>query len=321
MTGRFLVARLAQLIPAVAGILLVAFVLVHAAPGDPVLALAGEHGDADYYAAMRQRFALDEPLHQQLLTYAGRVMQGDLGHSYVHGRATLALIAERLPATLLLSGSALLIAIVTAIPLGVLAAHRAHRAPDLWISGSALAMYSAPVFWIGQLAMLLFALHLGIAPVQGMMDAQPATTPLGRTLDVLAHLALPALVLASQELAVLIRLTRANLLEELARDHVRTARAKGAGEWRVLYRHALPRALLPTITVLGARVGHLIAGAVIVEVVFGWPGMGRLLYSALQARDAPVMLGLFLVVSISVVIFNMLADLLHGAIDPRLRLR
>jgi peptide/nickel transport system permease protein len=321
MTFRFLVARLAQLVPAVVGIVLVAFLLVHLAPGDPVLALAGEHGDASYYASMRDRFGLDEPLHQQFMTYASRVARGDLGFSYVHGRPTLALIAERIPATLLLTGVALLVAIVTAIPLGVLAARRAHDAPDLWITGVALTLYSAPVFWIGQLAMLFVALHLGLAPVQGMLDADTASEGAARFLEVLRHLALPALVLASQELAVLVRLTRTNLIDELGRDHVRTARAKGVGEWGVLYRHALPRALMPTITVIGARLGHLLAGAVVVEVVFGWPGMGRLLYSALQARDAPVMLGLFLVVSVSVVLFNMVADLIHGAIDPRLRLR
>jgi peptide/nickel transport system permease protein len=321
MTGGFVLRRLLQVAPTVAGILLVSFLLLHVAPGDPVIAIAGEHGDAAYYAAMRQRFGLDRPLPEQLATYAFRVASGDLGFSYVQGRSAGAVIAERIPATLLLTGSAMLLAVAGAIPLGAIAARRPHGGRDVSISALALGLYSTPVFWVAQLAILLVAVRLGLAPVQGMVTAGRDMSGLAHALDVLRHLALPALVLASQELATLVRLTRSGVIDELTRDHVRTARAKGVGERSVLIRHALPRALLPAITVIGARAGHLIAGAAVVEIVFGWPGTGRLLVAALQTRDTPVLLGLFLVISLAVVLANIVTDLAYAAVDPRIRLR
>ena len=321
MTGGFVLRRLLQVVPTVAGILLVSFLLVHVAPGDPVIALAGEHGDAAYYASMRQRFGLDRPLPEQLATYALRIASGDLGFSYVQGRSAAAVIAERIPATLLLTGTALLLAVAGAIPLGAVAGRRPHGARDVGISAIALGFYSSPVFWVAQLAIVLFALRLGIAPVQGMVSAGSDATGFARALDILRHLALPAMVLASQELATLVRLTRSGVVDEMARDHVRTARAKGVGERLVLWRHALPRALLPAITVIGARAGHLVAGAAVVEIVFGWPGTGRLLVASLQTRDTPVLLGLLLVVSLGVVLVNIVTDLAYAAVDPRIRLR
>lgn len=321
MSRSFVLRRLLQVIPTVAGILLVSFLLIHVAPGDPVLALAGDHGDAAYYDEMRQRFGLDRPITTQLATYALRVIQGDLGFSYVQGRRAADVIIERMPATLLLTGTALMLAVLIAVPLGALAGQRPHGARDAGISALALGLYSAPVFWVGQVAILLVALWLGIAPVQGMTDAGSDASGLEAMLDVLRHLALPALVLASQELAVLARLTRSGVIDEMTRDHVRTARAKGIGETMVLFRHALPRALLPVVTVIGARAGHLAAGAAIVEIVFGWPGAGRLLLSSLQTRDTPVLLGLFLIIAFAVVVANLVTDLAYAAIDPRVRLR
>lgn len=321
MSGRFVLRRLLQVVPTVAGIVALSFVLVHVAPGDPVIALAGEHGDAGYYAEMRHRFALDQPLPQQLATYARRVAAGDLGVSHVQGRSVGSVIGERVPATLLLTGTALLLAVAAAVPLGAIAGRRPHGARDVGISALALGLHSAPLFWVGQVAVLLVALRLGLAPVQGMTAAGGDAAGVARALDVLRHLALPALVLASQELAVLVRLTRGGVLDQLARDHVRTARAKGVGERAVLVRHALPRALLPIVTVVGARAGQLVAGAAVVEIVFGWPGMGRLLLTALQTRDTPLLLGIFLVVSLAVVLANLVTDIAYAAIDPRVRLR
>ena len=320
MTHWYVLRRVLQVVPTVLGIVLVAFLLVHLAPGDPVLALAGENGDAAYYAFMRHHFGLDESLPRQLATFLGRVASGDLGHSYVQGRSTLAIIAERIPATALLGFAALTIATLVSIPLAVMSARHPESSRDTTINAIALTMFSAPTFWLGQMAILGLALGLGLFPVQGMTTAGSETTDIGYLLDVARHLALPALALAAQELAVLIRLTRSNLIDELARDHIRAARAKGVGEWSVLVRHAFPRALVPTLTIVGTRVGHLLAGAAVVEVVFGWPGMGRLLLTALETRDAPVLLGLFIVVSFSVVLVNLLTDLIHATIDPRIRL-
>lgn len=319
MTRWYLLRRLLQVIPTIFGIVIVAFLLVHAAPGDPVTALAGENGDAEYYAFMRHRFELDQSLTRQLGTFLARVATGDLGHSWLQGRSTLSVIAERIPATALLGGTALLIAGLVSLPLGVIAARRPHGARDVAISATALMLFSAPTFWIGQLAILIFALGFGLFPVQGMTTAGSDAVGLRHVLDVGRHLVLPAIVLAMNELAVLVRLSRTGLIDEFARDHIRTARAKGLTETRVIARHAFPRALTPALTVIGTRIGHLLAGAVVVEILFGWPGMGRLLLTALQGRDTPVLLGLFIIISSSVVLVNLATDLVHAAIDRRIR--
>ena len=299
---------------------MVGFLLVHLAPGDPIIALAGENGDAAYYAFMRQRFGLDLPLPVQFVIYAERVAMGDLGTSYVYGRSAFAVIAERIPATLLLTGTALLISIVIALPLGALAARRPNHTSDVGISGLALALYSAPVFWIGQIGILILAVWLGWLPVQGMTDAGSGSHGVAHARDVARHLVLPALVLASHELAVLIRVTRAGFVQEMTHDHIRTARGKGVTELRVLWYHAFPRALLPVIIVVGSRAGQLVTGAVVVELVFGWPGIGRLLLAAVQARDIPVLLGIFMLVSLSVVLINLVTDVVHASRDPRVQL-
>ncbi len=321
MTRRYVVRRLLQLGPTAAAILLVGFLLIHLAPGDPVLALAGENGDAEYYAFVREKFGLDEPLPTQLATYAGNVLRGDLGTSYVLGRPVSDVIAERLPATLLLTGTALVFSTVAGVAIGVFSATRRRRWPDVTVTLATLAMYSAPVFLLGQLAILLLALRAGWFPVQGMTDARSSATGLSHVLDVGHHLVLPALALAAQEVAAVSRLSRVGLLDELRRDHIRTARAKGVPERTVVLSHALRRALLPVVTVLGGRTGQLVAGAVVVEVVFGWPGIGRLLVTAMQARDAPVVLGVFLLVAVTVVVANLLTDLLYAWLDPRVRYR
>jgi peptide/nickel transport system permease protein len=310
--------RLVQVVPAVAGIVLIGFLLIHLAPGDPVLALAGEHGDADYYAFMREKFGLDRSIPEQLWAYTTNVLRGDLGVSYTHGRPAAEVIFERLPATLLLTGSALLVSSVVGVALGVAAATRVHGIRDVVINAGALGLYAAPVFWVAQLALLLVALRLGWVPVQGMTTAGRDATGLAYVADVARHLALPALVLASQEIAAVARLTRSELIEELDADYVRTARAKGLTERRVVVRHALRRALLPVVTVIGARVGHLVSGAIIVEVVFSWPGIGRLLLTAMQTRNSPIILGIFLLVAFAVVVANLLTDLAYGWLDPRI---
>lgn len=312
-------SRLLQVVPTVAGIVAVAFFLVHAAPGDPVLALAGEYGNADYYAAMRERFGLDRPLLEQFVTYFGRVLRGDLGTSYVHGRPALAVILDRLPATLLLAGSALILSSFVGIGLGVAAARREGRPADIAVTIAVLGVFAAPVFWLGQLALLAFALGLGWFPVQGMLTAGSDATGLERALDVGRHLALPALVLASQQVAAITRLTRAGLIEELGLDHIRTARGKGLSEMRVVWLHAMRRAALPVVTLIGGRLGYLLGGAAVVEIVFGWPGVGRLLLDSIEARDLPILFGLFFIVGLSVVAANFLTDLVYARLDPRIR--
>ena len=318
MAPRYLLWRLAQIVPAVAGILLIAFVAVHTAPGDPVLALAGEHGDAAYYAFIRTKFGLDRPLPEQLIIYVGRVATGDLGQSFVHGRPVGVVIAERLPATLLLIGTALALSTTVGLALGVLAARRAGRPTDLAVRTAALLAHAMPSFWLAQMAAIALALGTGWFPVQGLTDARRALTGWRYALDVTHHLVLPALVLAAGELALTTRLTRTGMLDALTTDYARTARAKGLPE-RGVVRHALRNALLPLVTVVGSRAGLVVTGAVLVETVFAWPGLGQLLLSSIQTRDVPILLGLFLLASMTVIVANLVTDIAYAWLDPRIR--
>lgn len=318
MSPRYLLRRVAQVVPAVGGIVLLAFIVIHTAPGDPVLALAGEHGDAAYYAFMRQKFGLDRSLPEQLLAYASRLLHGDLGVSYVHGRPVVDVVSERLPATLLLTTTALALSSAGGLALGVLAARRADGTADFVVRTGALLGYATPSFWLAQIAAITLALGTGLFPVQGFTDARRQLAGGRYVLDVLHHLVLPALVLAAGELALTTRLTRAGVLEGLATDYARTARAKGLPE-RAVVRHALRNAMLPLVTVIGGRVGMIVTGAVLVETVFAWPGLGQLMLSSIQTRDVPVLLGMFLLVSVAVIIVNLLTDLAYAWLDPRVR--
>ncbi len=318
MSAHYLLRRLVQVLPAVGAILLVAFVVIHAAPGDPVLALAGEHGDPEHYRLIREKFGLDRPLPEQLAAYVSRAVRGDLGASYVHRRPVVDVIVERLPATLLLMGTALALSSAAGILLGTLGARRADGPADLALRGTALLGYAMPSFWLAQLAALVLALGTGLFPVQGMTDARSAWTGWRYAADVLHHLVLPSLVLAANELALTMRLVRTGLVEALATDYVRTARAKGLAETAVT-RHALRNALLPVVTVIGGRLAMLFTGAVLVEGVFAWPGLGQLMLSSILSRDTPVLLGLFVLVSLAVVLGNLVTDLVYAWLDPRIR--
>ena len=318
MPLHYLLRRLAQVLPTVAGLLLLNFAIIHLAPGDPLIALGGEHGDEAYYAFVRARFGLDRPLPEQLVTHVGNVLRGDLGTSFVHGRPVAAVIAERVPATLLLAVTALALSSLAGVALGVFAARRPRRPAAAALNAAALLGYATPPFWLGQLALLWLAVGTGLFPVQGMTDARDPQTGVGHALDVLRHLALPALVLAANELALTTRLVRTGLQEAFGSDYVRTARAKGLPDAWVV-RHALRNVMLPIVTVMGSRVGMFLSGAVLVEVVFAWPGLGRLLLASLLARDYPVLLGMFLLISLAVVLANLLTDLVYAWLDPRIR--
>jgi peptide/nickel transport system permease protein len=308
-------------LPAVASILIVTFAIVHAAPGDPVVAVAGESGNQEYYDFMREKFGLDRPLHVQFLTYVGNVLRGDLGVSFVQGQDVSDLIAERVPATLLLMGSALVVSTLGGVALGALAARRPFGPFDLTVSTSALIGYALPSFWLAQLAMLTIAFRTGWFPIQGMTDARAGYTGLAHYADVARHLVLPALVLAASEVALVTRIARTGILAEMGSDYVRVAKAKGLSPTGALVHHALRNALLPVVTVVGTRIGFLFSGAVLVETVFGWPGLGRLVLSAAQTRDHPILLGMVLLVAFSLVLANLVTDLVYSRVDPRIRYR
>jgi peptide/nickel transport system permease protein len=317
----YVLQRLAQAVPLLVGLLVLNFILIHSAPGDPIALLAGQSGDARYYAEMRARFGLDRSLPEQLGRYLLNALRGDLGYSFAYSQPVLQVVLSRVPATLLLMLSGLGLATLLGVWLGTLSAWRAGSTVDYAISAATLVGYSMPAFWLGQLLIIVFAAGLGLFPVQGMTTARSRYTGVAYALDVAWHLVLPALTLGILQLALVTRLTRAGVLEALAEEFIRTARAKGLAGRVVLYRHALRNALLPVVTVVGGHVGTLLAGAVLTEIIFAWPGLGRLLYDATLARDYPLLMAIFLVVSTSVVLANLLTDLVYTALDPRVRYR
>lgn len=311
--------RVLQGIPLVLGASIVVFLLIHIAPGDPIVALAGEDGDAAYYAMMRSRFGLDRPVGERLLIFLGRLAQGDLGFSWRHGQPALSVILDRLPATLLLMIPAVIIATFTGIGLGTVAADRSHTLTDATIRVVSIAGYSVPVFWVAQLLLLLFALKAGWFPIQGMTSAREQYEGIRAGVDVAHHMVLPVTALVAQYIAPITRITRSSVMESLASPFVRSARARGFSRRRVLVRHALPTALLPVITITGTQVGFMVAGAVLTETVFAWPGLGRLLLTAMFARDYAIITAMFMLLSVTIIVANIITDILYSFIDPRVR--
>jgi peptide/nickel transport system permease protein len=317
--GRFLAQRVAKMVLMVFAIIVTNFLLVHAAPGDPASVMAGEAGAADpqFLAQLRKQFGLDQPLSTQLWIYVSHVAQGDLGISYRQQRPVAGLIQERLSATLLLTGTAFVLAIIGGITLGALAARRVGHTSDSLITVLALGFYATPTFWVGLMLVLVFSVWLDWLPSFGMKTVGADLTGGAALLDTARYLVLPALTLGLFYMAVYARLTRAAMLEVASQDFVRTARAKGVPEGGVQRRHVLRNALLPVITVAGIQAGQLIGGAILVETVFAWPGIGRLAFDALLARDYQILLGVFLATSVLVLVFNLITDLLYAWIDPR----
>ena len=320
MSARYALRRLAQVLLAVAGIITVTFFVVHAAPGDPVVALAGEGADEEYVATLRAKFGLDRPLPQQYLAYAGNVLQGDLGRSLIGARPVSEVIGERLPATLLLIVTALAVSTVGGVVLGALAARRPFGAFDATVTTTCLVGYATPVFWLAQVAVLLLGFRAGLFPVQGMTDAREAYTGWAHARDVAHHLVLPASVLAFSEVALVARLTRTSLIQELGKDYVRTARAKGLTQRRVLVVHALRDALLPVVTIVGTRFGTVFSGAVLVESVFAWPGLAAATVDAALEADFALLAAVTLGASATVLVGTWLADCLLLLADPRVRI-
>lgn len=316
----YVALRAGKAILVVVGIVILNFFLIRLAPGDPAQVLAGEAGaaDAKFVAQLREQFKLDEPLPSQLWAYLKGILQLDLGFSYRQQRTVADLITERLPATILLTMTAFTIALVGGIVLGTLAARNAGRWIDSAISALALLCYATPLFWIALMAVLLFSVQLQWVPAFGMATVGGNLKGVAHVLDVAHHLILPASVLGLFYIALYARLTRASLLEVGNQDFIRTARAKGVRESRILWVHQLRNAILPVVTMAGLQAGHLIGGAVVVETVFAWPGVGRLAFDALLQRDYNLLLGVFFVTAAMVVLFNLITDLVYGVVDPRI---
>jgi peptide/nickel transport system permease protein len=319
--ARYTLSHLLQGLALVVAVVVLNFVLVHAAPGDPVETIAGASGGMsdELKAQLRTQYGLDKTLPVQLGVYVGKVLHGDLGYSYFFNVPVAGLIAERVPATLLLVLSSVLAAFLVGTALGVLAS----RKPNGWLSQSitvlSLIGFAAPVFWMGMMLVILFASVLPIFPVAGMRAIDASGGGLAGVIDVLHHLVLPALTLALVYLAQYSRLARASMLDVLGADYIRTARAKGVAEHVVLYKHALRNAVLPVVTMLGLQFGNVLAGAILVETVFNWPGLGRLAFESVLRRDYPTILGVLLFSAIVVVVMNLLTDLAYRLIDPRIK--
>ncbi|CAN5280265.1 ABC transporter permease [soil metagenome] len=315
----FLGGRLANALGLIVAVLVFSFLLMHLTPGDPALVIAGESADAATLAQVRSLYGFDQPLLHQLALHLWRIAHGDLGQSYFFNAPVAQLVLERVPATLLLVGTAITAAVLIGTTLGVTAACHPRGLANAGITVLSVVGFAAPVFWTGIVLVQVFASHWPVFPVNGMRDITRGTQhPLALALDVLHHLVLPAVSLSLFYLAQYSRLSRATMLEVLNADFVRTARSKGLPEGLIVFRHALRNAILPVLTVLGLQVGQLFAGAVLVEAVFNWPGLGTLAFEAILRRDTPVLMGILLFSAVIVVLADMAIDVLYRVIDPRI---
>ena len=313
--GRFLARRLLQLGPVLLGVSVIVFLVLHLAPGDPAEVMLGANANKEDLDRLRVQLGLDQPLHVQYVHWISHVARGDLGRSIWMKRPVLGEVLERFKATLLLTGTALCLSTLGGIALGIVSATRPNSLLDRLSAVASLFGASMPVFWLGIVLMVIFALWLGWLPASGMYAPYGG----GDLKDLLAHLVLPAVTLAAASVTIIARLTRATMLETLGQDYVRTARAKGLGEQPVVWRHALKNALIPIVTVVGVQAGYLLGGAVLTETVFAWPGVGTLVVQGILARDVPLVQGGVLVIAVSFVLVNLAVDTLYAWLDPRIK--
>jgi len=317
---RYAISRILWAIPSIFGILVIAFVLTHVIPGDPVQALIGNFPAPPGYAdQIRHLFGLDQPLYVQFWLYFVNLGHGDLGFSFAYQEPVMTLLLERSRFTLLLMIPALVASSLAGIGLGLLAAQRAGSAADVGVTAISIAGASVPVFWLAQLLVIVFAVSLGVLPAEGITNVTESQSGLGLIGSYLQHLILPGFTLTVAYMAIVARVARSSVLEAFQQDYVLTARAKGLTQSQVLWRHVLNNGLIPVITVIGFNFGYALTGAILTETVFGWPGLGGLFITSVNNRDYPVLEGIFLFTAVSVVVANLLTDLLYVVVDPRIR--
>jgi peptide/nickel transport system permease protein len=316
----WLARRLLLALPVVAGVTALTFVLIHLAPGDPIYALAGDGGSPEYYADMRARYGLDQPLWTQFATYVRLVFTGELGYSFMFQAPVARVMLEHLPSSVLLGGASLVLAVVVGVCLGVVSSMRVGTWLDRAIRVAISVIYASPVFWMGQMLMLLVALKLGWLPVAGMRSVRAPLSGLDLAGDVARHLILPAVTLALPFVAIVTSVTRASVLGMLREPFIGAAAARGASRWVQVVRHAGPNAAVPVTALIGQHAAELVAGAALTESLFGWPGMGYLVLHASLHRDYPLVTGAFIVISAGVVIVNIVTDAACAWLDPHARL-
>jgi peptide/nickel transport system permease protein len=303
-------------------IVCVNFVIFRIAPGDPIrMMFRDPRVSAEQLQAMKEKFGLDKSMGGQFIAYARGVARGDLGLSFSHRRPVIEVLAERIPQTLLLVITALVIAVIVGVGLGALAGWRSGTRLDTFIMTLSLTMYSIPTFALGIILLLVFAYHLAVFPLGGIVTAASGYTGAAYVKDVLWHMSLPVIAIVIWYIGEYVLLTRSSMIDVLGQDYIVTARAKGVRERTILKDHALRNALLPVVTITGVNLGFAVAGIIEAETVFSWPGVGRLVYDAVQKRDYPLLQGVFLLFAVSVVLANLVIDLIYGYIDPRIRVR
>lgn len=319
-TFLFILRRLLQIVPVVLAIAALNFALLHMAPGDAADILAAKSGGSsvEFVEELRRAFGLDRPLYQQFFFYMLRLLTLDLGHSNVQQMPVFDLIADRVPATLLLMVTAIALAVLIGIALGTISAMKRGSWLDGVVSVLSLVIYATPQFWLGLMLVVFFSISLGVLPSGGMMTIGAKMSGFARAIDIARHLVLPATTLGLFYVAIYARLMRSSMLEVFTLDFIMTARAKGASEARVGIVHAARNALLPVVTLAGVQIGHILGGSILVETVFGWPGLGRLVFDALLQRDLNLLLGILFVSSVVVVLASFVVDLVYGLLDPRI---
>ena len=311
--GAYLLRRALQALGVLLGVSVLVFAIIHLVPGDPVRLALGTRFDQETYDALRSRAGLDQPLLQQYVSWLGGVVQGDFGVSFRSGQTVLSMVTERLPATMSLAGAAVVVALLIALPLGVLSAIRQGSRTDTIATAISQFGISVPDFWMGILLILLFSLTLGWLPASGYVGLSEDPLEWAR------RLILPGVTVGVVSGAVLTRFVRSSVLESLGEDFVRTAQSKGLSERRIIREHVLPNALVPVITVTGLQLAYLLSGVVVVEAVFAWPGLGQLALDAVQDRDYPVLQGAVMLFAGFFLLVNLLVDLLYAVVDPRIQ--
>ncbi|HEY4200584.1 MAG TPA: ABC transporter permease [Devosiaceae bacterium] len=317
---RYAIKRLLQLLPILLVIVCVNFFLVRLAPGDPVSYLIGDApATPEFVAGLRSFYGLDKPVWEQLFIYLFNILHGDLGFSYVSQENVTTILLSRLPATLMLIGTELVLSIIIGVLAGVASARRQGKWLDQIVTVLSLIGYAVPAFWLAQILMLVFSLKLGLFPSQGMHSMRYDLSGWSSFTDLVYHLILPVFTLTIYNLALIARVTRASMANTMKLEFITFARSKGARERAVVWRHGLKNAILPVVTVIGLEFRNLVAGAVLTETVFAWPGVGRLTYDSIRSRDYPVLMGILLLIGVVVVIGNLLTDLAYARLDPRVR--
>lgn len=314
----YLIRRVLEMFLVVLAVAILNFTLIHLAPGDVAVYMAGGEAGPEYISSIRHEYGLDLPLHIQLGKYMSRVFHGDFGHSFTRGTPVVEIIIDRLPATLLLMGSSLILGAVLGTLGGALAARYLGSKIDYLISGLCVAAYSTPVFWLGLILIYVFSVHLNWLPSSGMMSFLEEQRGIA---DTSRHMVLPVLSLTVYFIGQNIKVARASIAEAMQDDYITTFRAVGFKERTVFLRHALRNALLPIVSMTGLQFTQLTAGAVLTETVFSWPGMGQLVFQAVLARDYPLIMGGYILMSIVVVIFTLLVDFVYVLLDPRIELK